>query len=329
MKEAMFYEKLDDGKVKCNLCSHHCTIADGKRGICGVRENSKGILNSLVYGKIIAKNVDPIEKKPFFHFLPGTRAYSIGTVGCNFRCLNCQNFDISQEREILGVDMTPQDVVDAAITSGSKAIAYTYNEPTIFYEFMFDVCVLAREKGLHNVLVSNGYMSKEALEFLAPHIDAINFDLKFFNDESYRKVAGAKLQPVLDSIKLAFDLGLHVEVTTLVIPAVNDSNSELKQIAEFVYSVDRNIPWHVSAFYPMFKMSTLDPTSVETLKRAYDIGKEVGLNFVYVGNVPGMCEDTICPVCGDVCVKRYGYDILENHLDDDGKCSCGEVVLIR
>jgi pyruvate formate lyase activating enzyme len=319
-KKALFYEKLADDKIKCVLCSHNCIILEGKRGICGVRENKNGELYSLVYGKIIARNIDPIEKKPFFHFMPGSFAYSIGTVGCNFKCLNCQNFDISQEKRIIGVDVTCDEVVDEALWHDCSSIAYTYNEPTIFYEFVLDCAKLARSKGLKNVFITNGYMSKEAFLKIAPYIDAVNIDLKFFSDENYKKVASAKLQPVLDFIKLVHSKKIHLEITTLVIPTINDGEDELRKIAKFISSVDKNIPWHISAFYPMYKLTHLSATSVLILKRAYDIGKEEGINFVYVANVSGISSDTICPECGKIIIKRHGYRILD--LGTDGKGNC-------
>ncbi len=290
MKEAMLYERLEDHKVKCHLCCHYCTIKPGKRGICGVRENREGTLYSLVYGKVIASHVDPIEKKPLFHFQPGSRSYSISTVGCNFRCLHCQNWEISQYprlySDIAGVDTEPEDVVRMAESSGCSSISYTYTEPTIFMEFAYDCACLAHGRGIKNVFVSNGYMSPEAIELIAPYLDGINIDLKG-DDDFYKKIAGARLQPVLDSIRLMKDKGVWVEVTTLVIPGLNDSEEFLSWTGEFIKSIDPSIPWHVTQFYPTYKLTDRGRTPVSTLRRAREIGIKAGLKYVYEGNVPG------------------------------------------
>ncbi len=332
MKEAYLYEKLDDMAVRCNLCSHRCKIKKGGRGICQVRENQNGTLKSLVYGKLVSQNVDPIEKKPLFHFLPGSRSYSISTVGCNFRCLHCQNWQISQyprlnNGTVTGQNATPNEVVQDAILSGSRSISYTYVEPTIFYEFAYDTGVRARSKGLKNVFVSNGYMSPEASRQCVPFLDAINIDLKAFNDKFYKDVCKAKLQPVLDSIKLMHELGIWVEVTTLIIPGWNDSQAELRKIARFIKAVSESIPWHVTAFYPTYRMTDRPPTPVETLRRAREIGMEEGLRYVYEGNAPGHGgENTYCPHCGEMVIARYGFGILENKLKD-GRCAkCGQAI---
>ncbi|MFA6088846.1 MAG: AmmeMemoRadiSam system radical SAM enzyme [Candidatus Woesearchaeota archaeon] len=325
MHKAIFFKNSKDNKIECNLCAHNCIIKDGKRGICGVRENRNKELYSLVYGKIVAKNVDPIEKKPFYHFMPGTNTYSIGTVGCNFKCHNCQNFDISQTKEIVGIDMTKEEVVQDAINHACSSIAYTYNEPTVFYEFMFDCAKLAKEKGISNVMVTNGYMSKEAIKRIAPYIDAVNIDLKFFKDKSYKEIASAKLQPVLDAIKLFYDLGIHIEITTLIIPEVNDTTGELKKIAEFIKSIDSEIPWHVSAFHPMHKMLDKEQTPIKILENAFKVGKKAGLSYVYVGNVTGISENTNCPKCNKILIKRQGYTVFENNIKN-GKCECGNKI---
>lgn len=328
MKEAMLYKKEENKEVRCNLCAHRCKINSGRRGVCGVRENVDGTLYSLVYGRIIAENVDPIEKKPLFHIYPGSRSYSIATVGCNFRCLFCQNADISQmpreTGEIMGKRATPEEVVERAIRSGSRTIAYTYTEPTVFFEFAFDVATYAVKKGLKNVFVTNGYMTPEALELIAPVLHGANVDLKSFQEEFYIKQCGARLSPVLDSLKRMKELGIWVEVTTLIIPGLNDSSEEFKKIAEFVLSLGRETPWHVSRFYPRYKALDKPPTPVETVYRALKIGKEVGLKYVYSGNIPGgEGEDTLCANCGKTLVSRYGYFIKENNLRN-GCCSfCG------
>jgi pyruvate formate lyase activating enzyme len=323
LKEAMFFEKLEGNAVHCYLCSHHCRISDGKRGMCGVRENIKGTLYTLVYGKLIASHVDPIEKKPLFHFLPGSRAYSIATVGCNFRCLNCQNYDISQmpkpQRQVPGEHVTPEEVVEAAKLHKCESIAYTYNEPTIFFEYACDIARLAKKEGIKNVFVSNGYTTPEALRVMAPYLDANNIDLKSFSDDFYRKVCGARLEPVIDCIRLHKQLGIWIEITTLVIPSLNDSEENFRKIAEFIRNLDPGIPWHVSRFHPDYKLLDLPPTPVETLDRARKIGLEAGLKYVYQGNVPGEGENTNCPSCGKLLIERRGYEVTRYRVKD-GKC---------
>ncbi|MFZ6007185.1 MAG: AmmeMemoRadiSam system radical SAM enzyme, partial [Nitrospirota bacterium] len=323
----MLYEKVADGKVKCHLCNHSCTISPGKRGICAVRENRDGTLYTLVYGKVIARHIDPIEKKPLFHFYPGSRSYSIATVGCNFRCLHCQNYEISQYPkeypDIPGEEMTPEQVVRDAELTGCKSISYTYTEPTIFFEFAYDCARLAHEKGIKNVFVSNGYTSPEATRLIAPYLDANNIDLK--GDENfYKKVAGAKLQPVLDTIKLMKELGVWVEVTTLIIPTYNDSEEFLKWTAEFVKSVDTAMPWHVTQFYPTYKLTDQPRTPIKTLRMARDIGLKAGLKYVYEGNVPGEGgENTYCHSCGELLIERFGFSLTTIKMKDS-KCSkCG------
>ncbi|NPA95577.1 MAG: AmmeMemoRadiSam system radical SAM enzyme [Thermodesulfobacteria bacterium] len=332
MKEAYFYEKKADNTVKCNLCAHHCTIRAGKRGICQVRENQGGVLKSLVYGKLISQNLDPIEKKPLFHFLPGSRSYSISTVGCNFQCLHCQNWQISQyprmnNGAIIGQDTSPNEVVQDAIINGAQSISYTYVEPTIFYEFAYDAGVIARSRGVKNVFVSNGYMTQETCKHSVDFLDGINIDLKAFTDKFYKEVCKARLQPVLDSIRLMHELGIWVEVTTLVIPGWNDSPEELRDIARFIKDVSPSIPWHVTAFHPTYRMIDRQPTPVATLRKAREIGLEEGLKYVYEGNVPGEGgENTFCPSCGELVIARYGFAIMENRLRQ-GKCpKCNEPI---
>jgi len=293
MKEALLYEKLGDRKVKCGLCNHRCLIDDKKRGICGVRENRNGKLYSLVYGKIIAEHIDPIEKKPLYHFMPGSFSLSIATIGCNFHCLHCQNADISQinKQKIIsnkqwGKEKSPKEIVQDALDSNCPSISYTYTEPTIFAEFALDCMKLARERGLKNVWVSNGYMTKEALDLVAPYLDAINVDLKAFTEDFYRDVCGAKLQPVLDNLIDIKKRGIHLEITTLIIPDKNDTEKELKAIAGFIAKkLSKDTPWHVSRFFPHHEFLNMMPTPVEKILRAAEIGKEAGLKFVYTGNI--------------------------------------------
>jgi pyruvate formate lyase activating enzyme len=327
----LFQQLKDDRKVLCSLCSHRCLIPDGKRGICSVRENREGVLYSLVYDKVIARNIDPIEKKPLFHFLPGSLSYSIATPGCNFRCLHCQNADISQlPRDRKGVlpgqDLPPQSIVEHARASRCASISYTYTEPTIYFELAYDTAQAAVRQGIRNVFVSNGYITPEALETIKPFLHAANIDLKGFSDDFYRKVCGAKLQPVLDAIRLYKKLGIWIEITTLIIPGHNDSDSELRKIAEFIRSVGQEIPWHVSRFHPTYKLTDQPITPVDALRRARQIGLDAGLRYVYQGNVPGDGEDTACWTCKKTLVRRVGFSIREN-LITNGKCGhCGAAV---
>ncbi len=332
MKEALLWESLPDGYVRCNLCNHRCRIAPSKRGICGVRENRDGKLYSLVYGKLIAANNDPIEKKPLFHFLPGTSSFSVATVGCNFTCLHCQNSDISQmpreEGRIVGEEYFPQEIVNAASRYGSKSISYTYTEPTVFFEFTLDCARLAREKGIRNVYVTNGFMTPEAIELISPFLDAANVDLKG-SDKFYRDVCGGRRAPVEESIKLMWEKGIWVEVTTLIIPGYNDDEDTLVSIARFIASVHAGIPWHVTAFYPHYKLLDARPADYGDLKRAYDIGKREGLKYVYMGNIWGVeGENTFCPSCGELLIKRVGYSVsFVSFSPSEGKCKkCGEVI---
>jgi pyruvate formate lyase activating enzyme len=329
LKEAMFYEKLEGKLVNCNLCSHRCRkIADSKRGICGVRENRDGKLYSLVYGKAVARSIDPIEKKPLFNFLPGSRSYSIATVGCNFRCENCQNYDISQMPQergtIVGQDVSPEEIVSAAKRNRCESIAYTYTEPTIFFEYAYDTAKLAKKEGIKNVFVTNGYITPEALKQISPYLDAANIDLKSFSDEFYRKRCGARLQPVLDSIRLYKSLGIWTEITTLIIPTLNDSEEELKKIAEFISDVGEDTPWHISQFHSTYKLIDLPRTPVTTLRKARKIGLDAGLKYVYEGNVPGEDgESTYCPNCGKMLIHRFGYSIHENKIANSKCTYCG------
>jgi len=328
MKEAMLYEKLSDSRVRCNLCAHRCVILEGKHGICQVRENRNGVLYTLVYGRIIAEHVDPVEKKPLLHFYPGSTAYSIATPGCNFRCEWCQNWEISQmprqQHLTIGKETGPEEIVAAAQRARSRSIAYTYTEPTVFFEYTYDTARLAHAAGLANVYVTNGYMTEEMLETLLPYLDAANVDLKAFRDETYRKCVCARLQPVLDSLKSMKRLGIWLEVTTLVVPGINDDPEELRGAAQFVADeLGVDTPWHISRFFPAYEMIDLPPTPVAVLEQARKIGLEAGLRYVYVGNVPGE-ENTSCHSCGRLLIRRSGYWILENNVEPDQRCpDCG------
>ena len=324
LREASFYEKLAEGVVHCGLCSQHCRIKPGAVGICGVRRNDGGTLRTLVYGRSIAQAVDPIEKKPLFHFLPGTTSFSIATPGCNFRCRHCQNADISQmphDRGVVaGEELAPAEVVSRARAAGCASIAYTYTEPTIFFEYAFDTAVLAREAGLRNVFVSNGYTSAAALTAIAPYLDAANIDLKSSRDDFYKRICGARLDPVLETLRLYRRLGIWIEVTTLVIPGENDAEEDLAGCARFVAEeLGRSVPWHVSAFHPTYRLLDRPRTPAATLRRARQIGLAAGLHHVYEGNLPGEGEETACPVCGHGVIERVGYEVTNNRLRD-GRC---------
>ena len=328
LKEASLYETAPEQAVVCNLCAHRCYIPAGRVGICKVRENRAGRLYTLVYDRVIALGIDPIEKKPLFHFLPSTRSYSIATVGCNFRCRFCQNWEISQmprdhQGVILGQLCSPQAIVREALEARCETIAYTYTEPAIFFELAYDTARFAAEAGLKNVFVSNGYMTAEALRKIQPYLHAANVDLKGFDDKRHRRLCGAKLQPVLDSIRLIKKLGIWLEVTTLIIPGHNDSNSELREIALFLKDVGPEIPWHLSAFFPAYKLLDAPPTDREALLRAWRIGKDAGLRYVYCGNLPGLGhEDTDCFRCGQPLIERTGFAVRRNRLEH-GRCpSC-------
>lgn len=329
MHEAMLYEKLDSNTVRCGLCAHRCTIRSGKRGICGVRENRDGMLYTLVYGRAISAAVDPIEKKPLYHFYPGSASFSIATVGCNFSCMFCQNADISQapreekwNAEGWSRELPPEQVVHLARRERCRTIAYTYTEPTIFFEYALDCAVLATQAGLKNVFVSNGYMTAETLDTIGSNLHAANIDLKG-SDAFYRALCGARQQPVLDSIAKMRQMGVWVEVTTLIIPGHNDDEQTLRDIAEFLVSVDPDMPWHVSRFVPRYRLLDAPPTPQATLHRAVEIGYGAGLRYVYAGNVPGSpYEHTRCPECGQICIHRYGYTI-RNLLNGDKCPTCG------
>jgi pyruvate formate lyase activating enzyme len=331
MKEAMLYERLPDNRLRCNLCAHRCIIVDGKRGICQVRENRSGTLYTLVYGRTIAQHVDPVEKKPLFHLYPGSASYSIAAPGCNFSCRWCQNWGISQmprdQHRIIGEKANPEKIVAAAKRAGCRSIAYTYTEPTVFFEYAYDTARLARGAELANILITNGYMTQEMLEIFHPYLDAANVDLKAFRDATYRKYVGARLQPVLDSLKVMKRVGIWLEVTTLVIPGINDDRVELRDAAQFIREeLGADTPWHISRFYPDHKMTETPSTPVETVRRAREIGLAEGLRYVYVGNVSGEAN-TFCYACGHLLIRRSGSRVVENHVGPEGRCPhCGTPV---
>ena len=336
LKQAVLWEPAQDKKTQCKLCAHRCLIPDGKIGRCAVRKNIGGILYSLNYDKVVSANPDPIEKKPLFHFQPGSSSFSIATMGCNFRCEFCQNWQISQAivetGEIDGENIPPEQIVNAAVRYGCKSIAYTYTEPTVFMELCADCGKLAKEKGLKNVFVSNGYQTKEAIDFAAEWLDAINVDLKAFNEDYYRRLCKAKLQPVLDTIEyIAKHTNIWIETTTLLLPNENDSDDELKRLADFlVTKAGPDFPWHISRFYPQYKFIDSVPTPPKSLQRAYEIGKQAGLHYVYLGNVPGSKqENTNCYKCGKLLIERVGYHVAANNIKDSNCPDCGTKIAGR
>jgi len=328
MKEAYLYKKLEDNKVHCHLCHHRCVISEGHRGTCGVRENRSGTLISLVYGKVIAAHCDPIEKKPLFHFLPGTRSFSIATVGCNFKCVFCQNADISQmpsdQKRIMGNDMTPEQIVREALDSGSATISYTYTEPTIYFELAVDTARIAVTKALKNIFVTNGYMTDECLEEISPDLHAANVDLKAFTKKFYKEQCGAKLDSVLKTLETLKRMGVWLEVTTLLIPGLNDAVGELRDLARFLSDLDPNIPWHISRFHPTYRLTNISSTPPESIRKARDIGYEAGLTYVYTGNVPGdEGEKTFCHGCGLLLIDRFGFNVMQNKIKEGHCPKCG------
>ena len=328
IKEASYYKKLNDLKVQCYLCNHNCKIQDGNTGICGVRRNKEGKLYSLIYGLCSSISSDPIEKKPLYHFYPGSNVFSIGTVGCNFSCLHCQNYNISTA----GPDypyiqkLKPDEVVSLAKEHGCKGIAFTYNEPSIWYEFTLDSAKLAKKQNLYTVYVTNGYISEEPLRQISGVLDALNIDIKAFTESFYNKVCKAKLQPVLNTCILAKELGVHLELTYLVIPGYNDSEKEVETFCRWVVEkLGYTIPVHFSRFHPDYNMLNIPQTPMETMINIFNIAKKIGLFFVYLGNIPNSdYENTICPNCGKICIKRVGFSTKISGLDK-GRCSdCGE-----
>ncbi len=289
MREALLYERLSEEKVRCNVCPHHCVIGSGQKGVCAVRENKKGVLYALNYGKTVSSGVDPIEKKPLYDFLPGSQAYSLAAVGCNLECPWCQNFRISQspraKEKIEGFFVPPEDHVELAKMYGCQSIAYTYSEPTIYIEYALDIMKLAKREGLKNVWVSNGYITKEALAKVLPYLDAANIDFKGANDEVYATYCKGKSAPVVDTLKLLKEAGVHLEITTLFIPGINDGDDQIENIVHTIAALDPDIPWHVSRFFPGWKMQDKAPTPLSTLTKAKEYGESQGLKKVYLGNV--------------------------------------------
>ncbi len=331
MKEALLWERLDPPRVRCNLCAHRCKIPEGRTGLCLMRENRGGTLYTRVYGRTISQNVDPIEKKPLYHFHPGSTSFSMATPGCNLRCAWCQNWEICQipadRAEALGQEATPAQLVSNAQQAGCRSIAYTYTEPTIFFEYALDTARLAREAGVANVFVTNGYMTPEALDMAAPVLDAANVDLKAFRDATYREYVKGRLTPVLESLKALRRLGVWLEVTTLLIPGLNDSEEEVRDIALFlVQELGAHTPWHLSRFFPAHDMLDRPPTPVTAIEHAREIGRRAGLRYVYAGNVAAQA-DLACPACGRELLKRSGARVVFNAVTPEGTCpGCGAQV---
>jgi pyruvate formate lyase activating enzyme len=328
--EARYYEKLPKGRIRCHLCPWECTVAPGERGACQVRENRDGTYYSLVYGQVASYYNDPIEKKPFFHFLPGRTAFSIATAGCNVECKFCQNWELAQRtpEEVPSMPMTPDEVAGSAIRAGSAAIAYTYNEPTIFTEFMQDLAAASRKRGIRNVAVSNGFIQPEPLKDLCKVLDAYKVDLKAFSDSYYEKIVGGQLAPVLQTLQTLRQEGVWTEIVYLIVPTLNDSDGEIRDMCAWVrQELGPDVPVHFSRFYPQYKLRNLPPTPIPTLEKAWQIGRDAGLHYVYMGNVPGHPgENTVCPVCGEKVISRIGYRVTKVQLKD-GHCGhCGHPI---
>ncbi|MDP3143727.1 MAG: AmmeMemoRadiSam system radical SAM enzyme [Candidatus Omnitrophota bacterium] len=331
LKEAMYYEKWDNKVVHCLLCPRKCVIPDKQRGFCGVRENRKGTLYTLVYAEAVAVHIDPIEKKPLFHVLPGADAFSIATVGCNLRCKFCQNWQISQAKpgEVKSVYLTPQEVVEKARQAGSPVIAYTYSEPTIFFEYMLETAKLARQAGIKNVMHSAGFINPEPLKEICKYLDAANIDLKGFSQKYYQEICLGNLDNVLESLKIIKQAGVHLEITSLLVTGLNDQPEDIKSMCLWIKeNLGADVPVHFSRFWPLYKLINLSPTPLETLEKARQIAMDAGLKYVYLGNIPGNpAENTYCPRCHKLIIQRSGYTILGIHIDKQGRCQyCKEKI---
>jgi pyruvate formate lyase activating enzyme len=331
-REASFYQKIDSKKVQCHLCSHGCKINENKVGICRVRKNENGKLYTLIYGSSFSIAADPIEKKPLYHFYPGTNAFSMGTVGCNFKCNHCQNYSIStaDPRFRNMQELTPEQVVELVKEYNCQGVSYTYNEPTIWHEFCYDSAKLVKKAGSYTCYVTNGYISEDPLRELSPVLDAMNIDVKSFDEDFYKKICKARLEPVLNTCILAKELGIHIELTYLVIPTLNDSLDKIKDFCKWVVDkLGENTPVHFSRFHPDHNMTNIPRTPMETLLKIYDVAKRTGVLFPYLGNVyPGDYDNTVCPKCGNVCIKRSGYSIMLDGFKDNKCAKCGNVLPI-
>ncbi|CUV65440.1 (pyruvate formate-lyase)-activating enzyme [Sulfurovum sp. enrichment culture clone C5] len=323
----MKYFKEEENYIVCQLCRHYCKLKDGQVGICGVNKNINDKLVNLVYAHPIAINVDPIEKKPLYHFLPGSTALSFGTVGCNFKCPFCQNWDISQEKNVNeDIAVTPEQMVELALKHNAKSIAYTYSEPTIFYPYAKDIGMIAKQHGIKNIFVSNGFESPAIIEDMASWVDAANIDLKSWNKDYYKKALKGGLDEVKDTLRLMVKAGIWVEVTTLLIEGQNDSDKDLEEMAEFIANdLGIDVPWHLSAFHPDYKMLDAKHTSLDTLIRAKEIGYKKGLKYIYLGNVASD-GSTYCPKCKELLIDRRGYSASDNKIVDSRCPKCGEII---
>jgi len=328
--EARYYKKLEEDIIQCQLCPRECTVSDVERGFCGVRENQKGVYKTLVYNRACSMNIDPIEKKPLFHFRPGTTAFSIATAGCNVNCKFCQNWNISQVRpeQVQNIELTSDEIAAECIERNIPTVAYTYSEPVIFYEYMYDTAVRTRRDKIRNVVITGGYINEKPLLELLEVVDAVKVDLKSFSEQYYKDIVNGELKPVLESIKLIHKNGKWLELVYLVVPTLNDSDEEFRNLCRWVRDeLSPDVPIHFTRFHPTYLMTNLPPTPVETLERAFAIAQDEGLNFPYVGNVPGnKGENTRCPKCGDVVIERHGFLIRKNNLKA-GKCGvCGAAI---
>ncbi len=332
MHRALLWKEIEGKRIQCNLCSHFCIIEEGQKGRCAVRLNEKGVLYTLVYDRVPAINIDPVEKKPLYHFLPGTTTFSFGTMGCNLRCVFCQNYTLSQTpREqgvVSGERVSPEYMIEAALKYECRTISYTYSEPTIFFELMRDTAEMALARGIKNIMVSNGFMSKACLRELKELIQGANIDLKAFSDEFYSSLCGAKLKPVLKNLVTIKEMGWWLEITTLLIPGYNDGEEELRSMARFISrELGQDVPWHISRFHPDYRLTDISMTPLKRLEMAYEIGKEEGLEFVYLGNVPSLLENTYCPECGHLLIERQGVRAEVVGMREGGKCTrCGREI---
>ncbi|MEM4263567.1 MAG: AmmeMemoRadiSam system radical SAM enzyme [Candidatus Woesearchaeota archaeon] len=330
MQEALWYKRLKDNILQCSLCPRRCVIKDGETGFCGVRQNREGKLYSLVYGKATAVQIDPIEKKPLYHFLPGSAAFSIGTIGCTLICQHCQNWTTSQAKpgKWHTYDLTPKEIVKKAVEEHCESIAYTYNEPTVFAEYALDTAKLAKKKGIKNIFVTNGFTNQESLKDICKHMDAANVDLKAFDNEFYKKYTGAWMEPILEALKTYQEKKVWLEITNLVIPKLNDDMEKIKQMIAWIKeNLGEDVPLHFSAFYPAYKLEDMPPTSAATLIEARKLAMNTGLHYVYIGNVTTTEEEnTFCPKCKKLLIERSYYNILQNRIKD-GKCpECGHKI---
>lgn len=326
-KIAQFWKKGKDKNGQCFLCSHRCNISNGSYGMCAVRHNDNGVLVTETYGKPVAVNVDPIEKKPLYHFLPGTSSFSLATAGCNFKCDFCQNWNISQDVSLMDqvVYFSAEKIAEKVFRSNAQSVSYTYTEPTIFFEYAYDIAKLVSKKGIKNVFVTNGYITQEALNVMGKYLDAANIDLKAFSDGFYQKHCKASLAPVLETIKRMKDKDVWIELTTLLIPDENDSDEELEKLTKFIASVDKSIPWHISRFSPAYNMTDKDHTSLEILEKAKNIGERAGLKYVYIGNIE-YDDNTYCPSCNDVLIKRQGFSAQKTGLKNNKCIKCDTII---